>query len=94
MQFIRIDKATSLNNCSFLNFNNNRSIRRYTPDATNGLYMAHNNVVAVGVGDVSNSSNQYFMCDGAVSKTILNKPVDVLGDVYKRRFNNGFWQES
>ena len=62
--------------------NNNGSIRRYTPDATEGLYMAHNSFVAVSVGDVSNSSNQYFMCDGAVSKTIFNKPVDVLGDVY------------
>ena len=43
--------------------------------------MAHNNFVAVIVGDVSNYSNQYFMCDGAVSKAIFNRPVDVLGDV-------------
>ena len=82
VQFIGTDSAISLNNGSYLNFNNNGSIRRYTPDATEGLYMAHNNFVAVSVGDVSNSSNQYFMCDGAVSKTIFNKPVDILGDVY------------
>ena len=44
--------------------------------------MAHNNCVAVSVGNVSNSSNQYFMCDAAVSKTIFNKAVDGLGDVY------------
>ena len=44
--------------------------------------MAHNICFAVSVGDVSNSSNQHFMCDSAVSKTIFNKPVDVLGDVY------------
>ena len=79
VQFLGTDSAISLNNGSFLNFKNNGPIRRYTPDATEGLYMAHN---AVSIGDVSNSSNQYFMCDGAVSKTIFNKPVDVLGDVY------------
>ena len=44
--------------------------------------MAHNNVVAVSVGDVSNASNQYMMCDGLVSKTIFYKPVDVLGNIY------------
>ena len=44
--------------------------------------MAHNNFVAVGVGDVSNASNQYMMCDGLVNKTIFNKPVDVLGNIY------------
>ena len=82
VQFIGTDSAISLNNGSYLNFNNNGSTRRYTPDATEGLYMAHNNFVAVSVGDITNSSNQYFMCDGAVSKTIFNKPVDVLGDVY------------
>ena len=81
VQFIGTDSAISLNNGSYLNFNNNGSIRRYTPDATEGLYMAHNNFVAVSVGDITNSSNQYFMCDGAVSKTIFNKPVDILGDV-------------
>ena len=82
VQFLGTDNAISLNNGSFLNFNTNGSIRRYTPDATEGLFMAHTNFVAVSVGDVSNASNQYFMCDGAVSKTIFNKPVDVLGDVY------------
>ena len=82
VQFVGTDNAIRLNNGSFLNFNNNGSIRRYTPDATEGLYMAHNNFVAVSVGDITNSSNQYFMCDGAVSKTIFNKPVDILGDVY------------
>ena len=82
VQFIGTDSAISLNNGSYLNFNNNGSIRRYTPDATEGLYMAHNNFVAVSVGDITNSSNQYFMCDGAVSKTIFNKPVDILGDLY------------
>ena len=82
VQFVGTDNAISLNNGSFLNFNNNGSIRRYTPDATEGLYMVHNNFVAVSVGDITNSSNQYFMCDGAVSKTIFNKPVDILGDVY------------
>ena len=68
VQFVGTDNAISLNNGSFLNFNNNGSIRRYTPDATEGLYMAHNNFVAVSVGDVSTFSNPYFMCDGAVSK--------------------------
>ena len=82
VQFIGTDSAISLNNGSYLNFANNGSIRRYTPDATEGLYMAHNNFLAVSIGDITNSSNQYFMCDGAVSKTIFNKPVDVLGDVY------------
>ena len=82
VQFVGTDNAISLNNGSFLNFNNNGSIRRYTPDATEGLYMAHNNFLACSIGDITNSSNQYFMCDGAVSKTIFNKPVDVLGDVY------------
>ena len=82
VQFVGTDNAISLNNGSFLNFNNNGSIRRYTPDATEGLYMAHNNFLACSIGDITNASNQYFMCDGAVSKTIFNKPVDVLGDVY------------
>ena len=82
VQFIGTDSAISLNNGSYSNFNNNGSIRRYTPDATEGLYMAHNIFVAVSVGDITNSSNQYFMCDGAASKTIFNKPVDILGDVY------------
>ena len=82
VQFVGTDNAISLNNGSFLNFNNNGSIRRYTPDATEGLYMAHNNFLACTIGDITNASNQYFMCDGAVSKTIFNKPVDILGDVY------------
>ena len=81
-QFVGSNSAISLNNGSYLNFNNNGSIQRYTPDAIEGLYMAHNNFVAVSVGDVSNASNQYFMCDGLVNKTIFNKPVDVLGNIY------------
>ena len=82
VQFIGTDKAISLNNGSYLNFNNNGSIRRYTPDAIEGLYMSHNDFVAISVGDVSNASNQYMMCDGLVNKTIFNKPVDVLGNMY------------
>ena len=45
VQFIGTDSAISLNNGSYLNFNNNGSIRRYTPDATEGLYTAHNNLL-------------------------------------------------
>ena len=82
VQFIGTNSAISLNNGSYLNFNNNGSIQRYTPDAIEGLYMTHNNFVAVSVGDVSNASNQYMMCDGLVNKTIFNKPVDVLGNIY------------
>ncbi|MCR9134253.1 MAG: tail fiber domain-containing protein, partial [bacterium] len=82
VQFIGSDKAVSLNNGSYLNFANNGSIRRYTPDAIEGLYMAHNNFVGVSVGDVSNASNQYFMCDGLVNKTIFSKPIDVLGNIW------------
>ena len=44
--------------------------------------MAHNNFVAVSVGDVSNASKQNFMCDGLVNTTTFNKPVDVLGNIY------------
>ena len=33
--------------------------------------MAHNNFVAVCVGDVSNASNQYFIFDGLVNKAFL-----------------------
>ena len=44
--------------------------------------MTHNDFVAVSVGDVSNASNQYFMCNGLVNKTIFNKPVDVLGNIH------------
>ena len=58
VQFIGTDSAISLNNGSYLKYYNNGSIRRYTPDAIEGLYMAHNNFVAASVGDVSNASNQ------------------------------------
>ena len=73
-QFVGTNSAISLNNGAYLNFNNNGSIQRYTPDAIEGLYMAHNNFVAVSVADVSNASNQYMMCDGLVNKTIFSKP--------------------
>ena len=33
--------------------------------------MDHNNFVAVSVGDITNASNQYFMCDGLVNKTFF-----------------------
>ena len=82
VQFLGTDKAISLNNGSYLNFNNNGSIRRDTPDAIEGLYMTHDDCVAVSVGDDSNASNQYVMCDGLVNTTIFNKPVDVLGNIY------------
>ena len=57
-------------------------LETHTPSATQGFYVHHPNFVACSIGDITNASNQYFMCDGAVSKTIFNKPVDVLGDVY------------
>ena len=57
-------------------------LETHTPSATQGFYVHHPNFVACSIGDITNSSNQYFMCDSAVSKTIFNKPVDVLGDVY------------
>ena len=57
-------------------------LETHTPAATEGFYIHHPNFLACSIGDITNSSNQYFMCDGAVSKTIFNKPVDVLGDVY------------
>ena len=57
-------------------------LETHTPSATEGFYIHHPNFVACSIGDITNASNQYFMCDGAVSKTIFNKPVDVLGDVY------------
>ena len=63
---IGADKTVNLNNCSYLNFNNNGSIRRYTPDTIEGLYMSHDDFVAISVGDVTNASNQYMMCDGLV----------------------------
>ena len=60
-------------------------LETHTPSATQGFYVHHPNFVACSIGDITSSSNQYFMCDGAVSKTIFNKPVDVLGDVYTNR---------
>ena len=82
VQFMGTDKAISFNNGSYLNFNNNGSIRRYMPSSIEGLYMSHDDFVAISVGDVSNASNQYMMCDGLVNKTIFSKPVDVLGNIY------------
>ena len=57
-------------------------LETYTPDAIEGFYMHHPNFVAVSVGDITNASNQYMMCDGLVNKTIFSKPVDVLGNIY------------
>ena len=82
VQFIGTNSAISLNNGSYLNFANNGSIKRHTPDAIEGLYMAHDNFVSLSVGDISNASNQYMMCDGLVNKTIFSKPIDVLGNIY------------
>ena len=82
VDFIGTDKAVNLNNGSYLNFNNNGSIRRYTPSSIEGLYMSHNDFVSISIGDVSNASNQYMMCDGLVNKTIFSKPIDVLGNIY------------
>ena len=31
--------------------------------------MSHNDFVALSVGDITNASNQYMMCDGLVNKT-------------------------
>ena len=81
VDFIGTDKAVNLNNGSYLNFNNIGSIKRYTPDAIEGLYMSHNDFVALSVGDITNASNQYMMCDGLVNKTIFSKPIDVLGNI-------------
>ena len=44
--------------------------------------MSHNDFVALSVGDITNASNQYMMCDGLVNKTIFSKPIDVLGNIY------------
>ena len=82
VDFIGTDKAVNLNNGSYLNFNNNGSRRRYTPSSIEGLYMSHHDFVAISVGDITNASNQYMMCDGLVNKTIFNKPIDVLGNIY------------
>ena len=57
-------------------------LETYTPDAIEGFYMHHPNFVALSVGDITNASNQYMMCDGLVNKTIFNKPIDVLGNIY------------
>ena len=54
-------------------------LETYTPDAIEGFYTHHPNFVALSVGDITNASNQYMMCDGLVNKTIFNKPIDVLG---------------
>ena len=57
-------------------------LETHTPSATEGFYIHHPNFVACSIGDITNSSNQFFLADGLVGKTIFNKPVDVLGDVY------------
>ena len=44
--------------------------------------MSHDDFVAISVGDVSNASNQFMMCDGLVNKTIFSKPIDALGSIY------------
>ena len=44
--------------------------------------MSHDDFVAISVGDITNASNQYMMCDGLVNKTIFSKPIDVLGHIY------------
>ena len=38
-------------------------LETYTPDAIEGFYMHHPSFVAVSVGDITNASNQYMMCD-------------------------------
>ena len=57
-------------------------LETHTPSATEGFYIHHPNFVACSIGDITNSSNQFFLADGLVGKTIFNKPVDILGDVY------------
>ena len=57
-------------------------LETYTPDAIEGFYMHHPNFVACSIGDITNASNQYFMADGLVGKTIFSKPIDVLGNIY------------
>ena len=56
-------------------------LETYTPDAIEGFYIHHPNFVALSVGDITNASNQYMMCDGLVNTTIFSKPVDVLGNI-------------
>ena len=46
-------------------------LETYTPDAIEGFYIHHPNFVAVSVGDITNASNQYMMCDGLVKKQFL-----------------------
>ena len=43
--------------------------------------MSQDDFVAISVGDVTNASNQYMMCDGLLNKTIFNNPIDVLGNI-------------
>ena len=57
-------------------------LETYTPDAIESFYIHHPNFVACSVGDITNASNQYFMADGLVGKTIFSKPIDVLGNIY------------
>ena len=46
-------------------------LETYTPDAIEGFYTHHPNFVALSVGDITNASNQYMMCDGLVNRTIF-----------------------
>ena len=46
-------------------------LETYTPDAIEGFYIHHPNFVACSVGDITNASNQYFMADSLVGKTIF-----------------------
>ena len=57
-------------------------LETYTPDAIEGFYIHHPNFLACSIGDITNASNQYFMADGLVGKTIFSKPIDVLGNIY------------
>ena len=57
-------------------------LETYTPDAIEGFYIHHPNFVACSIGDITNASNQYFMADGLVGKTIFSKPIDVLSNIY------------
>ena len=57
-------------------------LETYIPDAIEGFYMHHPNFISLSVGDITNASNQYMMCDGLVNKTIFSKPIDVLGNIY------------
>ena len=57
-------------------------LETYMPDSIQGFYMHHPNFVALSVGDITNASNQYMMCDKLVNKTIFSKPIDVLGNIY------------